>query len=337
MTARTGRRPARPATCRRAPTWSSIAGTITAFASRGPISRQSSARRTPATTATPTRSPQWAAAAIERWFGADRKGFQTYADASMPRVADRKPMPRRCSPPLRPIADAPAFARASALAELRRTFRRRTSTWRGAGFADPDPMVRIGALDMLETSPPAQIWPLVSPLLTDPVRGVRIRAAALLAAVPTASQPPADRERFERAAAEFIAAQRAQCRPAGSALGAGKLSMPGAAVPPKPKRNTRRRCASARNIAPAAINLADLYRQLHRDGDGESVLRTAIASSPADAGLHYALGLTLTRLESGQTKRSTNCAAPPSCNPNAPDMPTSLRWPCTRQDIRTKP
>jgi hypothetical protein len=37
---------------------------------------------------------------------------------------------------------------------------------------------------------------------------VRIRAAALLAAVPTTSQPPADRERFERAAAEFVAAQR---------------------------------------------------------------------------------------------------------------------------------
>src|SRR5262249_44895122 len=47
--------------------------------------------------------------------------------------------------------------------------------------------------------------------------------------------------------------------------------------------------------APAAINLADLYRQLGRDGDGEAVLRTAIGSSGRDAGLHHALGLTLTR------------------------------------------
>ena len=46
---------------------------------------------------------------------------------------------------------------------------------------------------------------------------------------------------------------------------------------------------------PAAINLADLYRHLGRDGDGESVLRTATASSRPDAGLHHALGLTLTR------------------------------------------
>ena len=49
--------------------------------------------------------------------------------------------------------------------------------------------------------------------------------------------------------------------------------------------------------APASINLADLYRQTGRDGDGESMLRTAISASPEDAGLHYALGLTLTRLK----------------------------------------
>jgi Flp pilus assembly protein TadD len=47
----------------------------------------------------------------------------------------------------------------------------------------------------------------------------------------------------------------------------------------------------------AAINLADLYRTLGRDGDGEAALRAAIAVSPRDAGLHHALGLTLTRLK----------------------------------------
>ena len=82
-------------------------------------------------------------------------------------------------------------------------------------------MVRLGALDMVEAAPANQLWPLVSPLLSDPVGGVRIRAAAVLAAVPAASQPPADRERFERAAAEFVAAQRLNAdRPeARSALG----------------------------------------------------------------------------------------------------------------------
>ena len=47
----------------------------------------------------------------------------------------------------------------------------------------------------------------------------------------------------------------------------------------------------------AAINLADLYRQLGRDDEGENILRTAIAASPRQATAHHALGLVLTRLK----------------------------------------
>src|SRR5262249_481134 len=47
-----------------------------------------------------------------------------------------------------------------------------------------------------------------------------------------------------------------------------------------------------------------------RDGDGEHVLRAAIAASPQDAGLHHALGLALTRLKQrdealGELRRAT--------------------------------
>src|SRR5205085_121455 len=70
-------------------------------------------------------------------------------------------------------------------------------------------------------APAAQAWPLAAPLLSDASRGVRLRAVALLAAVPTASQPPADRDRFERAATELVAAETLNAdRPeARSALG----------------------------------------------------------------------------------------------------------------------
>jgi len=47
----------------------------------------------------------------------------------------------------------------------------------------------------------------------------------------------------------------------------------------------------------AAINLADLYRRLGRDGDGETVLRAALVTSSHDAGVRHALGLALTRLK----------------------------------------
>jgi Flp pilus assembly protein TadD len=157
-------------------------------------------------------------------------------------------------------------------------------------------MVRIVALDMLESAPPNQLWSLVSPLLSDAVRGVRIRAVALLAAVPPGSQPAADRERFERAAGEFVAAQRLNAdRPEARTTLGSFFARSGRAAESEAEYKAALRLSPA--FAPAAVNLADLYRQLARDGEGEAVLRSALATSPRDAGLHYALGLALTRLK----------------------------------------
>ena len=136
-------------------------------------------------------------------------------------------------------------------------------------------MVRIGALDMLESVPAAQIWPLAAPLLSDPSRGVRIRAASLLAVVPTANQPSTDRERFERAAAEFVEAQRLNAdRPeARTALGSFFIKRGRAA---DAEAEYKAALLLHPQFAPAAVNLADLYRGLGREADGENVLRVAL-------------------------------------------------------------
>jgi len=241
------------------------------------------------------KSSDWASSAIEQWHGPDRKGFQNYAGAfhaAWSGEADAAAL-------LAAVASdrtAPAFARAGALTELGSRVSPSNIGLAQAGLTDPDPMVRISALDMLDIVPPAQLWSRVSPLLSDPVRGVRIKAASLLAAVPTASQPPGDRASFERAAAEFIAAQRLNAdRPeARSALG-HFLPRRGLMAEAEAEFKAARRLSP--QYAPAAINLADLYRQLGRDAEAESALRAAIATSPQDAGLHHALGLTLVRLK----------------------------------------
>jgi predicted CXXCH cytochrome family protein len=240
------------------------------------------------------KAPQWAAAAVENWFGPDRKGFQTYGAAFHASRADQAD----AAALLAVVAadrHAPAIARASALAELApRVSPANIGAARG-GLTDPDPLVRIGALDMLENVPAGQIWPFASPLLYDPVRGVRIRAASLLAAVPTASQPPPDREPFERAAAEFITAQRANAdRPEARTTLGSFLTRRGQPVGAETEYKAALRL-SPQYVA-ASINLADLYRQLGRDGEGEAVLRAAVAVSPLDAAAHHALGLTLVRL-----------------------------------------
>ncbi|HLG82023.1 MAG TPA: tetratricopeptide repeat protein [Bradyrhizobium sp.] len=241
------------------------------------------------------KTAQWAAAAVEQWFGADRKGFQTFGAAFQAARTDQAD----AAALLGVIAadkNVPAVARASALSELASRISPANINAARSGLADPDPMVRIGALDMLQNLPAAQIWPLVAPLLSDPVRGVRIRTASLLAAVPVARQPQADRARFDQAAAEFVDAQRANAeRPEARTTLANFLAQRGQPA------ETEEEYMAALRLSPqytvAAVNLADLYRQLSRDSEGEEVLRTAIATSPGDAALRHALGLTLTRLK----------------------------------------
>ena len=135
---------------------------------------------------------EWAAAAIEGWYGPKREGFQTYAEAFDGAWASKADagalLAAVASDP-----DTPAFARASALSDLAPYLSAVNVSLARTGLADPDPMVRIGALDMLEGVSAPQLWPLVAPLLTDTSRGVRIRAVALLAATRTANQPPPTR------------------------------------------------------------------------------------------------------------------------------------------------
>src|SRR4029077_10499058 len=100
----------------------------------------------------------------------------------------------------------PAIARASALSELGSRASPSTIGLLRSGLADPDPMVRIGALDMLEGVPMAQRWSFASALLSDAVQGVRLRAVSVLAGVEMQGLTPAERERYESAAQEYVAA-----------------------------------------------------------------------------------------------------------------------------------
>ncbi len=241
------------------------------------------------------KSAEWAASAIASWYGPNRVGFQNYAEAFHAAWTDQ-PDAAKLLAAVAGDENAPAFARASALTDLAPSVSPANVNLARAGLSDPDPMVRIGALDMLEGVPANQIWSLVAPLLSDPIRGVRIAAASLLAAVPTTNQPIADRDSFERAAAELVASDRFNAdRPESrSALGSF-LAKRGRPADAEAEYKAALRLSP--QFAPAAINLADLYRALGHEADGESVLRAALVASPQDAGLHYALGLNLVRLK----------------------------------------
>jgi Tfp pilus assembly protein PilF len=238
---------------------------------------------------------QWAAAAIEAWHGPNRKGHQTYAPAFAAAWATQP----NAAGMLTEIATNPAvpgIARATALSELSAFLSPALQSALAKGLADDDPMVRLGALDLLERAPAAQIWAIAAPLLRDPVRGVRIRAAQLLAAVPTSQQPENDRIAFEAAAHEFVMAQRLHAdRPENRTLLGNFLvrrrDYPGA------EAELKAALRLSAQFVPAAVNLADMFRELGRDPEGEAILRQALATSPDNATLHHNLGLVLVRLK----------------------------------------
>jgi predicted CXXCH cytochrome family protein len=241
------------------------------------------------------KSSEWAASAIEGWFGPKREGFQKYAEAFHAAWTDQSD----AASLLEAVAGdstTPAFARASALSELSAYLSASNLDLAKKALSDPDPEVRLGALDMLQNVPPTQLWPVASQLLSDPVRGVRVRAAYLLCGVPADQLTGEDRKRLDQATLEFIAAQKLNAdRPEARAMLASFWVRQGQMAEAEAEYKAALRLSPA--YAPAAANLADLYRQLGRDADGEDVLRKALEASPQDAGLHHALGLTLVRLK----------------------------------------
>jgi predicted CXXCH cytochrome family protein len=238
---------------------------------------------------------QWAADAVKRWFGPNREGFQNYAEAFHAAWTDKVDAEKLLAA-VAANGSAPNVARASALIELAPFISPANADLARRGLSDPDPMIRIAAMDMLVNVPPAQIWSLASPLLSDPVRGVRIRAVNLLAAVPTDRQPQADRKHFDSAAAELVVALRLSAdRPEDRSSLANFYAKRGLTSEAEAEYKAALRLSP--QFAPAAVNLADLYRRLGRDSDGESALRKAIIISPAVASLHYSLGLTFTRMK----------------------------------------
>jgi tetratricopeptide (TPR) repeat protein len=237
----------------------------------------------------------WAASAIQGWFGPERKGLQSYGEAFHAAWHDG-PGAAVLLATVAADANAPSFARAGALDALAPHVSPANVGLARKGLADPDPMVRIAALDMLDGVPADQLWPFVSPALSDPIRGVRLRATSLLAGTPNDRLSPAERATLDRAIAEFLAAQALNAdRPEARATLGSFHARRGETEEAEKEFQAALRLSPA--YGPAAANLADLYRQLGREADAESVLRKALEASPRDAGLHHALGLTLVRLK----------------------------------------
>jgi tetratricopeptide (TPR) repeat protein len=238
------------------------------------------------------KSPEWAAAAVERWHGPQRKGFQTYAAAFH---AARIGQPEARQRLLEVFGDrtTPAAARATALLSLQGSPSTEVDGAMEKGLSDSDPMVRVAALGGLARLPVEERWRRGSPLLADPVRAVRMEAATTLAEGPPANATAQTRGAFEKAAADFVDGERFNADRAESHSNLAHFLIR-QSKPLEAEKEYLEAIALTRSVAPR-VDLADLYRMLGREADAEQILRAAIAMDAQAAAPQHALGLALIR------------------------------------------
>ncbi len=239
------------------------------------------------------KSPEWAAEAITRWHGPERKGFQTYAQAfSEARKDDPAARDKLIALAKDPVV--PGVARATALVELQGFPSNATLAALAAGVKDSDPLVRTAALQSSLGLPLEDRWRLAAPLLDDPVLAVRLAAARAVADMPFDRAPAADRARLEAAFRAYEEALALEAdRPEGR-INAATYRM----LRADPEAAERELLAGLRlepGLPALAVNLSDLYRAQGKEAASEQTLRAALALHRDDAALHHALGLSLAR------------------------------------------
>jgi tetratricopeptide (TPR) repeat protein len=240
-----------------------------------------------------TRDAKWALQQMLSWYGRKPKGHQRFTPALAAARADTADAARL----LAALADdraAPAIARATALAELGAHLTPATFEAVRRGLVSKDPRTRVAAVDALERLAPEARPRLLLPLLDDPVRAVRIQAAARLAPVPPESLDPKDQALLERGIEEYVAAQRINADRPEANLNLGVLYADLGEFG-KAETATRRALARQASFVPGYVNLAEILHRQGKEAEAEAVLRSGLRVAPRDAGLHPALGLSLVR------------------------------------------
>jgi len=235
------------------------------------------------------RNAQWAADAVVKWYGPTRTRGPRYAvalDAGRRRLAGAGPLLGEV------IGDRsfPAIVRATALSLLESNPGAAPDLVERS-LQDPDPLVRRAAAALLIDWEPPRRWQVGGPLLSDPIRAVRLEAVnALVGTVAALSLTSEQRAAFERAVVDYRQTQAFNADRAESWTNLGSLESRLGNVD-SAEAAYRRAIRMQPAFIPSYVNLADLYREQHRDVDGERVLRQA----PDGADVHHALGLLLVR------------------------------------------
>lgn len=234
----------------------------------------------------------WAAAAISEWQGPDapppKSHFATALFASRQGFANAELLELIAN------SENPGIARATAVSALAQPFGNVEYQVLQSELGNPDPLIRIAALRQVRSLPSEVRMRLQgAKLLGDPVRSVRIEAAATYAGM-SDLLPIEEARAWSKAEAEF--------RTAYESIANRPEALTALATFEFDEQNIDKAVElyeQALRVEPRAVmaraNLADMMRRLGEERRAEEILRQGLALDPGSAALHHALGLSLVR------------------------------------------
>lgn len=239
------------------------------------------------------RKPEWAANALDSWYGKSWRERSHYGSVLHSGATQGvKALPALLE--LAQDANSTAIVRATAASLAGPMMRPELIKDVQPLFQDTDPSVRIAALGLVEAFDPENRLLAAVPLLSDPIRGVRIEAARILADVPDGQFPANQLSARNNATKEYRNYLTINADWPSENVNEGNFLLrqgrPGAAI-----AAYERALKLDPLFAGAYVNLTDVYRQQGREDEGEKQLRRGLALLPNSPDLHHALGLLLVR------------------------------------------
>jgi predicted CXXCH cytochrome family protein len=239
------------------------------------------------------KSLEWAIRYLGEWYGKDILSRPHYGEVFW---AARKVYPEAYDELLRIVGDTTftPMVRATAISLLGNYPEANALRILNQTIRDPDPLIRFATLSIVQNMGEESILKLVLPGLRDSVKLVRMLSGLALANVPAEYLPRTSLKQWNKVLEEYKEALLINADHPSSHVNLGNLSLlQGDLV------SAEAAYKKAISIDPAMmvpyINLADLYRRLNRDDEGEQLLNDALEKHPDLPAVHYALGLLLVR------------------------------------------
>lgn len=232
-------------------------------------------------------SAEWAVENIDKWYGLSRRPhFAT--EFATARNGDQSAIPGLIKIALDELF--PVIVRATAIYELQQFDDSLSRQAVIRSLSDPESMIRHEAIQSYIPSSTEEMTELLTPLLNDPVKAVRMQAAFRMSSIPVANMDSTILREFYESLDEYREAMEytGEFAPSRHNLGViyQNLGQNEDAV-----KNFLAAIDIDDQFYPSMANLAVAYNQLGKNDEAEALLRKMIRDFPEYPSAHYSLGL----------------------------------------------